>query len=62
MKPQERAEKIRNAPSNSRRFFKKLTPAQRDTEIRRALEHDNDAGMSAVDEYVYQKKQATEGK
>lgn len=60
MDPRERAEKIRNAPSNSRRFIRKMTPEERDTHVRKALEHENDSGMSAVDEYVYLKKRQTE--
>ena len=41
--PKEKAEKIKKAPSNSQRFFKKLTPEAKEKEIRRALDHDNDA-------------------
>ena len=37
-----------------------MTPEERDTHVRKALEHENDSGMSAVDEYVYLKKRQTE--
>ncbi|MDR1612767.1 MAG: hypothetical protein LBT97_08280 [Planctomycetota bacterium] len=61
MDPSELAEKIRNAPSNSTRIFRKLPPKKQEERIRKALDHDNDAGMSAVDEYVYLKqKEANE--
>ena len=60
--PKERAEKIRSAPRNSERFIRKMTPEEHEKHLRRALEHDNDAGMSSTDEYVYLKHKETNGK
>ncbi|MDR0362094.1 MAG: hypothetical protein LBJ46_05340 [Planctomycetota bacterium] len=61
MDPKEWAEKIKSAPGNSTRIFRKLPPKKREEHIRKALEHDNDAGMSAVDEYVYLKNKEANG-
>ena len=60
--PKEKTQKIKMAPSNSQRFLKKMTPEQHEKHLRHALEHDNDAGMSSVDEYVYLKHKETNGK
>ena len=62
MDPKERAEKIRQAPRNSERFFRKMSPKKKEEELRHALDHDNDSGLSSVDEYVYLKKQEADGK
>ncbi len=43
-------------------FFRKITTEKKDEEIRHALEHDNDSGLSSVDEYVYLKQKETNGK
>lgn len=59
--PKERAEKIRNAPRNTSRRFRILTPEQREQRRRQALDHDNDAGMSSTDEYVYQRHREIDG-
>lgn len=58
----EKTEKIKKAPSNSGRFLKPLPPEEHDKRLRRALEHDNDAGLSSVDEYVFLKNKEANGK
>ena len=62
MTPKERAEKIRSAPRNSERFYRNMTPEQKEKHTRRILEHEQDAGMTSTDEYAYLKKQEAEGK
>lgn len=59
--PEERIEKIRSAPRNSERFFRKLTPEQKEERLHRALHHDNDAGLSSSDEHAYLKRNEVEG-
>lgn len=58
--PEERAEKIRNAPSNSSRIFRKMSPQQQQERVHQALHHTNDAGMSSADEYAYLRRKETE--
>ncbi|MCC8109176.1 MAG: hypothetical protein LIQ30_09070 [Planctomycetes bacterium] len=60
--PKERAEKIRQAPRNSERYFRKLSEKKKEEELQHALHHDNDSGLSSVDEFVYLKKRESEGK
>lgn len=59
--PRERAEKIRNAPKNTSLRFKKMTPEEREKHRRQAVEHDNDAGMSSTDEFVFQRRREVDG-
>ena len=58
----ERIEKIRSAPKHSTRILRKRTPEEKELRLRQALEHDNDAGLSAVDEYVFLKHKETAGR
>lgn len=51
--PKERADKIKKAPSNSGRWLKSLSKEKHDERLQHALHHDNDAGLSSTDEYVY---------
>lgn len=60
--PKERTEKIRSAPRNSERYFRKLTPEEKEKHLREALDHDKDAGLSSVDEYVYLKQKEADGR
>lgn len=60
--PKEKAEKMRQAPSNSGRWIKKMSAEKRTEHVTRALQHDNDAGLSSTDEYVYLKQKEVEGK
>lgn len=60
--PKDRAEKIRQAPSNSGRWIKKMPQEKKEEHLAHALHHDNDAGMSSTDEFVYLRKQETEGR
>lgn len=60
--PQERMEKIRKAPSNSGRWLKKMAKPQHDEELQHALHHDNDAGLSSTDEYVYLHTKEVDGR
>lgn len=57
----EKTEKIRNATKQTGRFLK-LPKEEYEKHLKRALEHEKDAGMTSVDEYVYQKHQETSGK
>lgn len=59
--PQEKAEKMRQASKTTGRFIKKH-PEAHDKRMKEALEHEHDAGLSSVDEYVYLKKNQVEGK
>lgn len=60
--PKERTEKMRSAHKNSERYFRKLAPEEKEKHLREALDHDKDAGLSSVDEYVYLKRKETDGR
>lgn len=62
IRPEERIEKIRKAPSNSGRWLKGLSKEKHDEHIQHALQHDNDAGMSSTDEYVYLRSKEVSGR
>lgn len=59
---EERMEKIRSAPKHSTRILRKRTPEEKEQRRRQAMEHDNDAGLSSVDEYVFLKHREVAGK
>ncbi len=60
--PKEKAEKIRKAPSNSGRFYKKMTREERDQHAHKAMEHEKAGRLSSSDEYAYLKHQEADGK
>lgn len=54
--PEEKAEKIRQAPSNSGRWKRTLSQEKREEASTKALYHDKDAGLSSSDSYAYHKQ------
>lgn len=60
--PTEKAEKMRQAPSNTRIWTRQMNSERRAVHLKKALHHEDGAGLSSTDEFVFLKQKEVDGK